>query len=95
KRARLFIGNDSGLMHLAAASGTPTLGLFGPSDEALYAPWGPLARVARGPRTFEEIRQIDPHLDQELCHMMDLAASSVLAKAEALLEDSATAAVDG
>src|SRR5205823_33932 len=32
KRARLFIGGDSGLMHMAAAAGAPTLGLFGPSD---------------------------------------------------------------
>ena len=40
KRARLFVGNDSGLMHLAAAAGAPTLGLFGPSDDRLYAPWG-------------------------------------------------------
>ncbi|MBU6498438.1 MAG: glycosyltransferase family 9 protein, partial [Rhodospirillales bacterium] len=30
-RCALFIGNDSGLMHLAAAAGTPTLGLFGPT----------------------------------------------------------------
>jgi ADP-heptose:LPS heptosyltransferase len=30
KRVQLFIGNDSGLMHLAASSGAPTLGLFGP-----------------------------------------------------------------
>jgi ADP-heptose:LPS heptosyltransferase len=39
-RAALFVGNDSGLMHLAAASGTPTLGLFGPTDAAEYAPSG-------------------------------------------------------
>jgi heptosyltransferase-3 len=37
----LFIGNDTGLMHLAAACGTPTLGLFGPSPVGRYAPWGP------------------------------------------------------
>ena len=42
----LFIGNDSGLMHLAAATGTPTLGLFGPSEPRHYAPWGPHCAVA-------------------------------------------------
>jgi ADP-heptose:LPS heptosyltransferase len=40
KRCALFIGNDTGLMHIAAASGIPTLGLFGPSPISQYAPWG-------------------------------------------------------
>lgn len=40
ERAAFYVGNDSGLMHLAAASGTPTLGLFGPSPVDQYAPWG-------------------------------------------------------
>ncbi|MDE1145479.1 MAG: glycosyltransferase family 9 protein [Azospirillaceae bacterium] len=40
ERARLFVGNDSGLMHVSAAAGTPTLGLFGPTPIHLYAPWG-------------------------------------------------------
>jgi ADP-heptose:LPS heptosyltransferase len=39
-RCALFVGNDSGLMHLAAASGAPTLGLFGPTPSAEYAPAG-------------------------------------------------------
>lgn len=47
-RVRLFIGNDSGLMHLAAAAGTPTLGLFGPSREEHYQPWGAQAAAVRG-----------------------------------------------
>ena len=34
KRARLFIGNDSGLMHMAAAAGTPTIGLFTVTDDS-------------------------------------------------------------
>ena len=45
KRCALFVGNDTGLMHLAAATGTPTLGLFGPSPIEQYAPWGPHAAV--------------------------------------------------
>jgi len=41
RRCAMFIGNDTGLMHIAAASGVPTLGLFGPSPVVQYAPWGP------------------------------------------------------
>lgn len=85
KHARLFIGNDSGLMHLAAAAGAPTVGLFGPSDERLYAPWGPHTRVVRGPRDFEQIRAVDPSLQQALCHMMDLPVETVTAAARDLL----------
>lgn len=46
-RARLYIGNDSGITHLAAAAGTPVLALFGPTDPAVWAPRGPNVRVAR------------------------------------------------
>jgi ADP-heptose:LPS heptosyltransferase len=51
-RAALFVGNDSGPMHLAAAAGAPTLGLFGPTPVAEYAPCGRRAAavVARGTR---------------------------------------------
>jgi ADP-heptose:LPS heptosyltransferase len=87
KHARLFIGADSGTMHLAAAAGAPTLGLFGPSDEALYAPWGPRARMVRGPRSFEQIRDIDPGFQQALCHMMDLSVDTVARAAADLLAD--------
>ena len=87
KRARLFIGNDSGAMHLAAAAGVPTLGLFGPSDERHYAPWGDKAAVVRGPRSFEQIRATDPDFSQAICHMMDLGVEPVLRAAEQLLAD--------
>lgn len=40
QRAAMFIGNDTGLMHIAAAVGAPTLGLFGPSPVERYGPWG-------------------------------------------------------
>lgn len=86
KRARLFIGNDSGAMHLAAAAGAPTIGLFGPSDERLYAPWGEHTRVVRGPRSFDEIRAVDPGFSQALCHMMDLPVKTVVAAANDLLK---------
>lgn len=55
RRCAFYVGNDSGLMHMAAASGIPTLGLFGPSREEHYAPWGPLGRAVRGSKEFDEI----------------------------------------
>jgi len=87
RRARLFIGNDSGLMHLAAAAGAPTVGLFGPSDDRRYAPWGPKTRVVRGPRTYEQILAVDPGFQQALCHMMDLPVDTVVAAARELLAE--------
>jgi ADP-heptose:LPS heptosyltransferase len=86
--ARLYIGNDSGLMHLAAAAGTPTLALFGPSDERLYGPWGAHVRALRGPRSFEQFKQIDPDLSQSIRHMSDLPVDSVVEAARVLLQES-------
>lgn len=54
-RCDFFVGNDSGLMHLAAAAGTPTLGLFGPSRPEHYAPWGPSTAFVRTAQSYEEI----------------------------------------
>jgi ADP-heptose:LPS heptosyltransferase len=39
-RCAAFLGNDSGLGHLAACAGIPTLAIFGPTDARRYAPWG-------------------------------------------------------
>jgi heptosyltransferase III len=44
--ARMYVGNDSGITHLAAAVGTPVLALFGPTDPAVWAPRGAHVRVA-------------------------------------------------
>lgn len=44
-RARAFIGVDSAPMHIAAAMGTPTLALFGPSNEKEWGPWQVPCRV--------------------------------------------------
>jgi heptosyltransferase-3 len=45
RRARLYVGNDSGITHLAAASGCPTIALFGASDSTVWAPRGRTVRV--------------------------------------------------
>jgi ADP-heptose:LPS heptosyltransferase len=43
----LYLGNDSGITHLAAACGTPTIALFGPTDPRIWAPRGPLVKIVR------------------------------------------------
>jgi hypothetical protein len=47
---RLFVGNDSGITHLAAAAGCPTVALFGTSDPDVWAPRGRTAYSLRAPR---------------------------------------------
>lgn len=88
-RARLFVGNDSGLMHLAAAAGAPTLGLFGPTDERLYAPVGRHAASVRGPDSFEALTRTPPRHGEGEERMESLSVDAVLEAALGLLARSA------
>ena len=56
--ADLAVSNDSGLLHVAAALGTPTIGIFGPTSPWHWAPLNPLAGVV----------QADIELDCRPCH---------------------------
>ncbi len=47
RRARLVVGTDSGALHLAAFVGTPVVGLYGPADHRVFAPWGTAHRIVR------------------------------------------------
>lgn len=71
KRATLFVGNDSGLMHMAAAVGTRTLGLFGPGQEDIYGPYGALCAVVRTPESREELLAKLPHPGAHAPNLMD------------------------
>jgi len=89
-RTTLYVGNDSGLMHLAAASGAPTLGLFGPTRDENYAPWGPRCAVARTELSYEQLRadpNYRPSPDSDLMNGLSVAtvvdaARDLLAKVE-------------
>lgn len=50
-----YLGNDSGLMHAAAAANVPCFGLFGASYPDIYRPWGDHCDYARTPETFDEL----------------------------------------
>lgn len=45
KQSSLYLGNDSGITHLAAACNTPTIALFGPTDPSIWGPKGPRVKV--------------------------------------------------
>jgi heptosyltransferase-2 len=47
--ARLFLGHDSGISHIAAAAGAPSLLLFGPTDPDIWAPLAGPVRIIRAP----------------------------------------------
>ena len=81
RQAVLFVGNDGLWLHVAAAAGIPTFGLFGPSDET-DAPISGNVLTIRGPRSLGEIQAVDPKLRQNVCHMLDLTIDRVAAVIE-------------
>jgi ADP-heptose:LPS heptosyltransferase len=62
KRCRLYVGNDSGITHLAAAVGIPVIALFGPTDPAVWGPRGEKVSIIHrksecSPCSGEEMKQ--------------------------------------
>ncbi|MCG3177868.1 MAG: hypothetical protein BIFFINMI_00190 [Phycisphaerae bacterium] len=55
-----YIGNDSGPSHLAAAIGTPTFAIFGPTNPEVWAPRGRSVKVIRGLPSEPERWRVDP-----------------------------------
>ncbi len=86
RKSKVFIGNDSGLMHLAAASSTPTLGLFGPSNDIHYHPWGPHTHYVRTDVPYETLWPQRLHLKSNETLMESLSTQKVTKALETLLQ---------
>jgi ADP-heptose:LPS heptosyltransferase len=56
RTCRAYLGNDSGITHLAALLGVPTIALFGPSDPVFWCPIGPRVMVVHE----EKLEEIKP-----------------------------------
>lgn len=93
-RLDLLITGDTGPMHLAAAVGTPTVAVFGPSDPARYAPDGRADRVVRAGLPCSPCNRIRKPPSGCVGHipdcMMGVPALSVYEAALSSLEASAT-----
>lgn len=95
RTADVFIGADSGVMHLAAATGAPVVALFGPSNHNAWGPWTPEGRsvVVRAAPECSPCSYVDHHIGlrdgclARTCMRM-LALEQVIDAAESLLGES-------
>ena len=81
RRARLFVGGDTGPLHLAAALGVPVVGIFGPTNPSRNGPYGTrciVLRNAASPTTHTRNRKADEG-------MLEISADDVVAAAGELL----------
>ncbi|MBI4170704.1 MAG: glycosyltransferase family 9 protein [Candidatus Aenigmarchaeota archaeon] len=85
-KMKLVIANDAGPMHIAAAMGTPTLGLFGPNVPERFGPYGKNCmglRKDNKPPCILPFRAQFPECDHE--HMKNLSAQDVIEAAKTIL----------
>ena len=81
RRASLFIGGDTGPMHLAAALGIPVVGIFGPTDPARNGPFGTRSIVLRSPSS----PTTHSRRDEPDSGLLEISSDQVLAAARQLL----------
>lgn len=84
RRARIFIGGDTGPLHLAAALGVPVVGLYGPTDPARTGPFGTQAIALRHP----ESETTFSHHSHTEAGLLKITAEEVIAAARHLLGSS-------
>jgi ADP-heptose:LPS heptosyltransferase len=83
--ARLYIGNDSGPMHLAAAVGTPVVAVWGSSDSRRWRPWGVTHQVVQNPFECNPCRGYRCHVAKTPLCIQSVTVEQVNAAAEELL----------
>ena len=75
KKCNLFIGNDSGLMHLSVASNLQTIALFGPTNDKVYGPYGNNNIVLRTDESYEHFQSIK--INPNISYMNSILPSKV------------------
>ena len=82
KKSNLFIGNDSGLMHLSTACNLPTIALFGPTNDIVYAPWGEKNLVIRTKENYNYFKKIK--INRNSSYMNSITPENVYEKIKLL-----------
>ena len=86
QKSRLFIGNDSSMMHMAALSKTPTLGLFGPTNDNIYFPKiFDHCHLVRSTESFESLLSKTQNYTLNNCLMNDVSYNQVIDKVNYIL----------
>jgi heptosyltransferase I len=84
RRARLFIGGDTGPLHLAAALQIPVVAIFGPTDPARNGPYGSKSMVLRNPASQTSLS----HTGAPDSGLLQITSDEVISAARRLLEES-------
>ena len=85
RSARLFVGADTGPLHLAAAVGTPCVGLYGPTDPSHCGPYGTTHQIVEPDRSVRLVRMREA---RENSWMQRIDVDQVIAACHALLHES-------
>ncbi len=85
KKSNIFIGNDSGLMHLAVASKLRVISLFGPTDDKVYGPYGDKNIVIRTSESFDYFKSLK--IDGNKSYMNSIKPEIVLKQCVKIIND--------
>ena len=85
-KSRIFVGNDSAMMHMAALANTQTIGLFGPTNDNIYFPKiFENCHLVRSSKSYEELLKKTENLTLNNCLMDDVAYNEVINKIDTIL----------
>ena len=85
KKSDVFIGNDSGLMHLAVASKLRVISLFGPTNDKVYGPIGEKNIVIRTQENFDYF--ISLKINENNSYMSSIKPENVFKKCEKIINE--------
>ena len=85
EKSDFFIGNDSGLMHLAVASKLKVISLFGPTNDKVYGPYGLNNIVIRTPESYDDFKSVN--IDENKSYMNSIKPEIVFHQCVKILDE--------